>query len=654
MELNREQKKAVKYNEGPLRLVAGPGAGKTRTIVEKVKYLISEGVEQNKIIIITFTTKAVKEIRERLGQYNIKKVNVETYHGFCRRVLDVAGSFIGKGKDWRRIDQYEQIKEIRSYFGNFAREEISEFVDYMSYKNSTGKPKYISSEIMKEKYEYAMKKYSDMKVERKLIDLDDLMLLVRELFNKCPEVAKKYSELLEFVMVDEFQDTNKLQFDIITSFKEPNSKVTIVGDIDQNIYGWRGGESVLMMSKVDEYFKNLKTLYLKTNYRSGLKIISAAKKLIKNNNDRFEDFEMNPHTGSRPGIVEHKIFKTSSEESRYIANAIKTRFERGVQPSEIAIIVRTSSNTEDVEKALKSSKINYKLEGARSFFERKEIKQILAAAHILNEVNKDSIELASNELPIRMKNKTGEVMSFIKDKECSVTPSVKNFVQLVEKYSFNKTGDVWSSLREFLKEIKIWNLGKEKDMFSENISEVSSLFKNQKYIKKEVDEVLSNIITKNGDEGSVGRVLIMTAHASKGTEYEVVFLPSFVEGHWPSSRAMEGSNEFGLEEERRVAYVAFTRAKYELIITSPKIKRFREVEISRYSYEAGIIKDKKNSTASWVECEACLSGKVIKKKSNKGGVFYACDRFPKCRHTMKFADFMKALKEKRRSEKEEW
>lgn len=642
--LDEKKIEAIEYNDGPLRIIAGPGSGKTRTLVEKVKYLVNKSnVRPNEILIITFTNKATNELKERLDAEKIYDVHIMTYHGFCRKVIREVGKYYKDLDTWTEIDGRRSnaiIWDLMKTLGINERRPQEAIANY--------------SELAKA--------YLNHKQVFKLLDYDDLLIYTRDIFKELPQIADRYGELIPYVMIDEFQDTDDVQYEIVKLFnKGSNRRITIVGDVDQNIYSWRGGDSNLMIN-FDKDFKNLKDVYLDTNYRSDLVIVETSQKLIKHNDDRFEDFEIKSISKNK-GKFDILDFDSDYHESNYIALKIKDQIKKGVPPSEIAVIVRINSFTRLIETSLNRNHIPYEMVGVERFFKRPIVQRIVAAANVLNEITIDTVKQAALILPTSIGEKRiPEIDNLFNGNEGKVSKPVQRFWNLIHEYKFDKDQkDVRDNLKEIAKELKITGgKGRLADQDDEDAKEAINLFKEQKFVRNVLGSVYGSIT--NEDEVKSNRVNILTSHSSKGTEYDVVYIPSFVEGHWPSSLSVR---EGTIDEERRVAYVAITRARKEVHVsyTLSTWNRHWDNKPSRFLLEMDetfvpVEADKDSSDRSkekapaevkgpWVHCEGCVDGKIIQKSARNGGKFYSCNRYPYCKEKMTNTQFWAAVKEKK-------
>lgn len=589
MDLNEKQIKAVKNTEGPLRIIAGPGSGKTRTIVSKIVYILSEGLAQpHEILAITFTNKAANEIRERVLNENGEKIrNIFTYHGWCNYFLRVEAEAAGLEKDFTIMDSTDTsnrvgklIKENNyaieksdalTAFDKLAREEIS-----LKQLNNSQHSAHVQIAQLWDKYNINKKTNGQL-------DFNDLISEVKKLLITNEEVATIWKNKYKYIFIDEFQDTNNVQFEIIKSITDENSNITVVGDPDQNIYSWRGA-NIDLINNFNNWYPSAETIMLDINYRSTPEIINSSNSLIKNNKNRVSEFIATPFKLSQ-SPVEIIEKENDGEESFALARRIEGLRNSGYKYHDIAIIVRSSYKTRLLENAMNYFNVPYKVIGAMRFFERKEVKQTLK--FLLFTVKQDDNTLLDiiNEPPKKfgpqkiLKTRIGadeEKLSmweylnqFPEKQNQNINEWVEQTNRLID--AINGGEDAGRALEEYLDDIGYMNRLFDEPNRIENIKETIKLIRSglknkNKSIKENIISFINNSsLTSSSDKSpEEGEVNIVTAHASKGTEFPVVFLFSMVEGHWPSVKGIEDGN---IEEERRIAYVAMTRAMDKLFIT---------------------------------------------------------------------------------------
>ncbi len=591
MNLNDNQLKAVNKVQGPLRIVAGPGSGKTRTIVSKIVHILREGLARpEEILAISFTNKASNEIKERViadGGYGMR--NIYTYHGWCNYFLRVEADALGLNKDFTIIDASDSKSRVKRLIDEFGfdietKHALEKFEELSREDTSIEKLKaskvqaYIEIAQLYERYSFDKK-------ENGQLDFNDLILQVKNLLTTNEYIRNKWKDKYKYVFIDEFQDTNNIQFEIIRAITNPDSNLTVVGDPDQNIYSWRGA-NIDIINNFENWYPTAETIFLDTNYRSTPEIIKGANSLIINNKDRVEGFESKPNKSYGANI---KFIEGDSEgdEAWTLARTIDKQRREGVNLKDIAIIIRLTYKTRLLESALNNINIPYRVIGAMKFYDRAEVKQTLK--FLLFSVKQGDMELLDviNNPPKKFGPKAsqkvkaaadeaGQTMwEYLRENKDSQNSSIKDWILDTEKFinSVNNGEDVATSLEEYINNVGYINKLFDEENRVQNIRETirlvrGSLNKNNsdRTIQGKIIDFYNSALLSSASDKTVeeGEVNIITAHASKGTEFPFVYLYNFVEGHWPSSRA-EANNE--MEEERRVAYVAATRAMDALTIT---------------------------------------------------------------------------------------
>lgn len=593
MNLNKNQLKAVNKTEGPLRIIAGPGSGKTRTIVSKIVHILNNNLAKpEEILAISFTNKAANEIKERVHRDGGSSMrNIYTYHGWCNYFLRIEADALGIGKDFTIIDASDSKNRI----GNLIKE-----YDYLAIDKNSAMEAFekISREELKikelESSQHSAhiqvaelwKKYTNEKRVNGQLDFNDLITEVKRLLTTNEYIKEKWSSKYKYIFIDEFQDTNNVQFEIIKSLTNENSNITVVGDPDQNIYSWRGA-NIDIINNFENWYPNAETIMLDINYRSTPQIISASNNLIRNNNERVEEFSSTSEKsmGSNIQFIDQE---NENDEAWSIARKIDSLRRNGVNLHDIAIIVRLTFKTRTLENALNNIGVPYRVIGAMKFFDRVEVKQTIK--FLLFAVKQDDMTLLNviNDPPKKFGPKKIQV-SKIKADEMNLSlwdylKATKNEQPLLINEWIEQTelmihriqsnDDVADVLEDYMNDIGYINKLFDEPNRRENIKETLRLIRNSINNKNQdktisqriVDFYNSSMLSSSSDKStSEGEVNIITAHASKGTEFPFVFIYSFNEGHWPSNRAIENGE---LEEERRVAYVAITRAMEQLIITT--------------------------------------------------------------------------------------
>ncbi len=592
MNLNDNQLKAVNKTEGPLRIVAGPGSGKTRTIVSKIVHILNNNLAKpEEILAISFTNKAANEIKTRVQQDGGSNVrNIYTYHGWCNYFLRVEAEAIGLSRDFTILDANDTKNRInnliKEYDFDVEKNDVVDAFEKISREELKIKNLKESEYSAHVQIAELWERYSNEKKVNGQLDFNDLITEVKKLLVTNDYIKEKWSNKYKYIFIDEFQDTNNVQFEIIRAITNPESNLTVVGDPDQNIYSWRGA-NIDLINNFNEWYPNAETIYLDINYRSTPDIVYAANALIKNNKNRVNDFFSKPEKeyGTPIQFIDEE---TEMDEAFAVARKIESLRVNGNDLSDIAVIVRFSYKTRSLETAFNHMNVPYKVIGAMKFFDRAEVKQTLK--FLLFSIKQDNMTLLDviNNPPkkfgpkkvVSIKASADEVnqtmWDYLRENREKQPSNMFDWINTTEKMIDDiARGDEPSNvLEDYMNEIGYINKLYDEPNRVENISETIRLIRSglSKVVSKDeikgkiLDFYNSSVLSSAADkELDQGHVNIITAHSSKGTEFPFVFLYSFNEGHWPSSRAEENGE---LEEERRVAYVAATRAMEHLIISS--------------------------------------------------------------------------------------
>ncbi len=593
MDLNDNQLKAVLKTEGPVRIVAGPGSGKTRTIVSKIVHILNQGLAKpEEILAISFTNKAANEIKERVQREGSKDMrNIYTYHGWCNYFLRIEADALGLGTDFTILDASDSKNRVTNLIKehDFAIEKEDAFEAFEKISREELKVKELIDSKHSAHVQIAQlwEKYTQDKRVNGQLDFNDLITEVKRLLSDNEYIRNKWSNKYKYIFIDEFQDTNNVQFDIIRSLTHENSNITVVGDPDQNIYSWRGA-NIDIINNFNNWYPSAETIFLDINYRSTPDIIGVANNLIKNNVERVQEFKAIPNkpTGAKVQITEEE---NEGDEAFSISRRIESIRRNGGSYHDIAIIIRLTYKTRALEAALNHMNIPYRVIGAMKFFDRAEVKQTLkfllftvkqtntALLDVINDPPKKFGPKKVAMVRAEAEEQSISMWDYLKQSKESQPSLITEWIELTEELIDkvqNSKEDISNLLEQYLTDIGYFNRLFEEENRVANIKETLKIIRNQlnktdesKTISQAIvdfynSSVLSSAADKSPEDGEVN---IITAHASKGTEFPWVFLYSFNEGHWPSNRAVEDG---GIEEERRVAYVAATRAMDHLIITS--------------------------------------------------------------------------------------
>ncbi len=665
MNLNDNQLKAVEKTEGPVRIVAGPGSGKTRTIVSKIVHILDKGLAKpEEILAITFTNKAANEIRERVKKDGGKEMrNIYTYHGWCFYFLRLEAEALEVGKDFTILDASDSKTRINNLIKEYDfaidKEDAIEAFDKISREEVKVNALLESKHSAHIQIAKLWEKYSQDKFANAQLDFNDLITQVKKLLTTNDSIKEKWSNKYKYIFIDEFQDTNNVQFEIIRSLTKKDSNITVVGDPDQNIYSWRGA-NIDLINNFDKWYPTAETIFLNTNYRSTPEIINAANALISNNVNRVQEFKSEPFkpTGAQVQYLEED---NESNEAWSVARKIDAIRRNGGKFHDIAVIVRLTYKTRLLESAFNNMSIPYRVIGTMKFFDRTEVKQTLrfllfAAkqdnASLLNVINEPPKKFGPKKIAVTKAaaDEVGLTMwEYLKNSKDEQPLLIKEWIELTEKmiYLINESkNDIALTLEEYLEDIGYFHKLFEEQNRVENIKETLKLIRNSldkedqsKTIAQRIIEFHNKSMLASSSDKTVedGEVNIITAHASKGTEFPWVFLFSFNEGHWPSRRAEENGE---LEEERRVAYVAATRAMNHLIITTSEgynpwnqqvtepsrfIDEFQDKNLYNYNEKAKLSFAEKSNIKSELDHE--VGDTIFHKSFGEGVVLSIKDEF---------------------------
>ncbi len=593
--LNKEQKKAVLSTEGPLLILAGAGSGKTRVLTTKIAYLIEEcGISPYNILAITFTNKAAKEMRDRLfTQIGIKAkgAQVSTFHSFGVRILTDHYETLGYSKNFVIMDSEDTLSIIKkilkskdldpkSYSPNSIRNQISncknEMVSYEEYqKFAIGDYEKVVYEVYKE-YETTLK-------ENNAIDFDDLLLLPIKLFKEHPEILKEYQERFQYVLIDEYQDTNETQYILSKMICEKHKNICCVGDEDQSIYSFRGANYRNILNFEKDY-PNATVIKLEQNYRSTTTILDAANDVIKHNKDR-KDKVLWSNKGKGEKISYYRAFN-GIDEAQYVTREIIKLINQGIDYQNIAVLYRTNAQSHTIEEELLKESIPYRIVGGVGFYSRKEIKDVLAYLRLIYNY-KDNISLLRIiNVPkrgignktisnlIEKANKENKSIYEVIDsgKELAFKEMVEDLKKQSESLTLTELVDKILESTGIKQEYENDNT-LESSIRLENLEElktVTKTFEEREGIVSLEDFLLETSLvtdTESYDENP-NKVSLMTVHSVKGLEFDYVFIIGLEEGLFPHINSLLSSNE--LEEERRLCYVAITRAKEKLYIVNAR------------------------------------------------------------------------------------
>lgn len=593
--LNDKQKEAVIDDSKHLRIIAGAGSGKTRVLTMRIAYLIEQKhVNPKNVLAITFTNKAANEMKNRISEMLGEAGDgafISTIHSLCVRILKEEIGVFGYPKNFTIVDGDDQktiLKEAYKEF-NIDKKDLSygSALDYianckyeeLSYEKAMDQA-YGEKKLVDKANVY---KYYDERLKSLYaLDFDDLILFTVRLFKLHKDILKKWSSKFIYIHVDEFQDIDKTQYELIKLLSSTHDNVYVVGDPDQTIYTWRGAD-VNIIVNFDKDFKNTKTIILNQNYRSTNNILEGANSLIKYNKSRVPK-DLFSENGDGDKIV-HKTLPDETSEAYYVVSCIQSLLKQGYEYNDIAILYRSNYLSREVEKVFIENRIPYVIYGGIRFYERMEVKDILSYLRLI--VTGD--DLAFQRVINQPKRGIGQksidtIFSLAKENNISMYEVVKqglfaknqsvleSFVDMVERWKSSLDGKPLEEVLTDVFEQSGYRSMLEKENETERIENVKSLIDDIKdyqetYPGSTLADYLSmiSLYTDKANTDGSASVSLMTIHASKGLEFKVVFVVGLSEGIFPSERTM--LEQKGVEEERRLAYVAYTRAKEKLTLT---------------------------------------------------------------------------------------
>ncbi|WP_265606149.1 DNA helicase PcrA [Bacillus velezensis] len=613
--LNPVQQEAVKTTDGPLLLMAGAGSGKTRVLTHRIAYLMAEKhVAPWNILAITFTNKAAREMKERVESIlgpGADEIWISTFHSMCVRILRRDIDRIGINRNFSILDTADQLSVIkgilkernidpkkfdpRSILGSIssAKNELIEPEEFA--KTAGGYYDQVTSDVYTD--------YQKKLLKNQSLDFDDLIMTTIKLFERVPEVLEFYQRKFQYIHVDEYQDTNRAQYLLVKRLVARLENICVVGDSDQSIYRWRGADIANILSFEKDY-PSANVILLEQNYRSTKRILQAANEVIKNNSNRKPK---NLWTENDEGIkLSYYSGDNEFGEGQFVAGKIYELHSSGRRKlSDIAILYRTNAQSRVIEETLLKSGLNYNIVGGTKFYDRKEIKDILAYLRLVSNPDDDISFTRIVNVPKRGVGATSleKIASYAAMNGMSMFQAVKqvDFIGVSAKAAnaldgFGAMIENLTNMQDYLSITELTEEILEKTEYREmlkaeksieaqsrleNIDEFLSVTKN--FEQKSEDKSLVAFLTdlaliadidqldqKEEESGGKDAVTLMTLHAAKGLEFPVVFLMGMEEGVFPHSRSL--MEEAEMEEERRLAYVGITRAEEELYLTNAKMR----------------------------------------------------------------------------------
>jgi len=631
--LNERQYEAVSTNAQFVRIVAGAGSGKTRVLTYRIAYLIGElGIYPENILAFAFTNKAAGEMRERaikLVPHAAEHLKLSTFHSFCARFLRSEISILNYPSHFTIYDEDDQEKLLKNVAVelNYQKKDpiVKMAASFIGGHKTEGR--YPEDVILKDNAYPEQKEclkffhlYEVRKEQQKALDFDDLLLKTIEILERFPKTRNKWANRFSHILIDEFQDTNDVQYKLVKLFMKEGTSLYVVGDPDQTIYTWRGANQGIILN-FDKDFPMAETIVLDRNYRSTQVILDTANRLISNNRHRIhKDLYTKNAFGEK--IETERAFSRESEASwviREIEKIKKTKIDFSYR--QIAILYRSSYITLPFEKELEKNKIPFQIFGGTKFFQRREVKDVIAYFRLLyNSYDDISFERIINvprrnigeaslaALKVEARNNNLSLYAYVYDIEkydselktskiASLT-SMINKLEATKKKLEEKIEAYPSILNQLVVELGYYDYLAKDDEGDDRLDNIKMLFDDIfNFAKRNPDSPFeeyleyATLATSQDDIDEGNFVSMMTIHVAKGLEFDYVFVIGLNEGVFPSSRAMDEEGFRGLEEERRLCYVAFTRARKKLFLSCNKSYSFvldSELIASRFYKEAGL------------------------------------------------------------------
>ncbi|MCL2522174.1 MAG: ATP-dependent helicase [Erysipelotrichales bacterium] len=603
--LNAAQKEAVETTEGPVIVIAGAGSGKTRVLTSRMVHLINNhGIVSDTILAVTFTNKATREMRDRVNNLinrndefeAQKKLHIYTFHALGKWILHQYITLLGYKKNFEIINDDDSLKIVKGFYDIFEINTKSfppeKILDYISREKNLEEI-FLQNELA-DIYEKLSKAYKDYTRKNNLVDFDDLLYLTLQLLENFPEVRKNFQENFSYILVDEFQDTNMIQFKILIHLAEIHQNIFIVGDQDQSIYAFRGANYKNLNYFMD-YFPNYKLIKLEENYRSSQNILDVANNLIKHNSDRVPK-NLYSKRLEAPKVF-YKRFMNYREEVHYIAAEILKKEKQGIPFSEMAVIYRNNALSRNFEEIFIQYKIPYVIYGGLSFYARMEVKDLIAYLRVILKSESDFFLKRIFNIPKHITGIGGKTFRkmeefaeskqksifdillefpFTEKQKAIIEPFYQTIIELrtkIEELSMPDFIDLVLDKTGYLQHLK--DIEKDNTDRVDNVNEFKSIFfeVSELHLGHNNHEtfqlLLNDLVLKTDADFSTDetpRVRLSNYHQVKGLEFEVVFLPCLEQGIFPSLKSLMST--FDTEEERRVCYVGLTRSKEYLYLTN--------------------------------------------------------------------------------------
>ena len=616
--LNKEQREAVETTEGPVLIIAGAGSGKTRALTFRVAYLIKKGVNPRNILAVTFTNKAAQEMKERIASLlsdtdakrKIAMPNVGTFHSICVRILRGVIDKMGYSKDFNIFDAQDQLalmkkvlKELQIDPERFKPKSILDAIsraknELMTEREFAQQSGSLYEEMVAKIYSAYQKKLK----ENNALDFDDILMVMVKLLQKFPEVLEKFQNLFRYIMVDEYQDTNHAQYILIKMLAGKYQNLCVVGDDWQGIYSFRGANIKNILSFERDY-PDAKIIKLERNYRSTQNILDAAHGVISKNVNRKDKKIWTDNKGGHP-IFSYSA-RDEQDEARFIAMEIKKSIGEGAKASDFVVLYRTNAQSRAIEEAMLNNSIPYKIIGGLKFYQRKEIKDIIAYLRLISNFSdivsleriidepKRSIGEKTLELWLESaKKEKNDPINFIinakKETKIGKAEAVAKFCEFILRMSEAKDR---LPLTDFIQKV-FTESGYEKILADgidegetrlENVRELSTVAKKYDEYSSDGLKLFLEEVALSSDTDQVEQekdfVHLMTLHSAKGLEFKTVFIAGLEEGLFPHSRSLFNNEE--MEEERRLMYVGITRAKEKAYLIYSELRNiFGSVQVN--------------------------------------------------------------------------
>ncbi len=599
--LNPAQREAVTHGEGPLLILAGAGSGKTRAITSRIAHLVLErGVRPSEVLAITFTNKAAGEMRERVDRLAVPRgAWVSTFHAMCARILRRDIEHLGAWtRDFTIYDTDDRQKLIRELIKSAGYDttayrpgDVGAFISER--KNRGGGPEHGDEGFVDQLFVRVEREYGEALRRNNALDFDDLLLKVVELFEAHPGVRDQYADAFRYLLVDEYQDTNRIQYRLLRHLTAMRRNIAVCGDPDQSIYAWRGAD-IRNILDFERDFPGARVVRLEQNYRSTQTILDAAQAVIRNNTQRKEK-ELWSERGAGEKIVVVEC-ADEDDEAREIALRIRALADEGRSHDEFAILYRANFLQRALERALRLTSIPYQIVAGTEFYQRREIKDLLAYLRILvNPSDNEACVRALGAPPRGVGDKSLEdLSSWAADRRVSLVRACQSeeargrikgrakaalaaFASLLERLSLYASGPAEVALSALIEETAYWEhlartAEREEVDREQNVQELLAhaaeydAANPQGGVRGFLQDV-ALVSDADGFEEGVPKVALMTLHAAKGLEFPVVFIAGVEEDLLPHARSVAGSAD-AIEEERRLFYVGMTRAQDQLVLSS--------------------------------------------------------------------------------------